>query len=113
MPFVGQHYKIGYLDSFKDGLLDVLFSADLTKLDIIGYVFKGSDTLDDSRIHHYQVRSIKISTDPPMPIMADDNEIGEGMVEIKVWKSALNILVKSHESNLILNSEESLEKSKG
>jgi hypothetical protein len=35
MPHIGFHYQIGAPASFKDGLLDVLFSAGLSKRNII------------------------------------------------------------------------------
>ena len=41
MPYIGFHYQVGSAASFKDGLLDVLFFADLSKLDLLGYVFQG------------------------------------------------------------------------
>src|SRR5450830_1094976 len=36
MPYIGFHYQLGTVASFKDGLLDVLFFADLSKLDLLG-----------------------------------------------------------------------------
>ena len=41
MPYIGLHYQVGSAASFQDGLLDVLFFADLSKLDLLGYVFQG------------------------------------------------------------------------
>ena len=45
MPYIGLHYRVGDADSFNDGLLDVLFFADLSKLDLLGYVFQGVGTV--------------------------------------------------------------------
>ena len=41
MPFIGLHYQVGSAASFNDGLLDVLFFADLSKLDLLSYAFQG------------------------------------------------------------------------
>ena len=38
MPYIGLHYQVGAAAAFNDGLLDVLFFADLSKLDLLGYV---------------------------------------------------------------------------
>ena len=94
MPYIGTHYQVGVENSFQDGLLDVLFSADLSKLDLIGCVMKGaSSTNDDPRIQHYRVKKIAIDTNPPMPIMADGVTIGAGSVQIEVLKHALHVMI--------------------
>ena len=69
MPYIGLHYRVGEADSFNDGLLDVLFFADLSKLDLLGYVFQGVGTggPEDPRIQHYHVRRVDIDTHPAMP----------------------------------------------
>ena len=41
MPHLGLHVRLSEADSFNDGLLDVLFFTDLSKLDLLGYVFQG------------------------------------------------------------------------
>ena len=42
MPYIGLHYQVASAASFNDGLLDVLFFADLSKLDLLGLCFPGS-----------------------------------------------------------------------
>ena len=37
MPYIGFHYQVGTVASFKDGLLDVLFFADLDR-----FLFSGN-----------------------------------------------------------------------
>ena len=66
MPYIGFHYQIGSLASFQDGLLDVLFFADLSKLELLGYVLQGvgEGKPEDSRIQHYHVRRVEIDTHP-------------------------------------------------
>jgi len=95
MPYIGFHYQLGSLASFKDGLLDVLFFADLSKLDLLGYVFQGVGVgkLEDSRIQHFRVHSVDIDTHPAMPVMADGNALGEGLVHIEVQRRVLGVMV--------------------
>ncbi|HEY5560768.1 MAG TPA: diacylglycerol kinase family protein [Clostridiaceae bacterium] len=111
MPFVGLNYQVGSPDSYNDGLLDVLFFADLSKLDLMGYVIKGPGTSkqEDSRIQHFRVRKVIINTNPAMPIMADGISIGEGSVRIEVRKHALTIMAGTS-PNELNESGESLEK---
>jgi diacylglycerol kinase (ATP) len=97
MPYIGLHYRVGKADSFSDGLLDVLFFADLSKLELLGYVFQGVGTgsTEDPRIQHYRVRRVDIDTHPAMPVMADGNALGEGLVRIEVRRHALRVMVGS------------------
>ena len=50
MPYIGFHYQVGSAAAFKDGLLDVLFFADLSKLDLINYAIQGVGP-DKPKIH--------------------------------------------------------------
>jgi len=95
MPYIGFHYQVGSLASFEDGLLDVLFFADLSKLELLGYVLQGvgEGKPEDSRILHFHVRKVDIDTQPAMPVMADGNALGEGLVQIEVKRHALAVMV--------------------
>lgn len=95
MPYIGLHYQVGSAASFHDGLLDVLFFADLSKLDLLSYVFQGVGTgkPEDPRIQHFRVRRVDIDTHPEMQVMADGNPLGEGRVRIKVRRRALAVMV--------------------
>jgi diacylglycerol kinase (ATP) len=94
MPYIGRHYQVGGTAAFKDGLLDVLLFAELTKMDLIGHAVKGTNLVDleDDRIQHYHVRSIDITTLPPMPVMADGLTLGEGAVHIEVLRRTLAMI---------------------
>jgi diacylglycerol kinase (ATP) len=94
MPYIGLHYQVGSAASFGDGLLDVLFFADLSKLDLLGYVFQGVGVgkPEDPRIQHFHVHRVEIDTHPAMPVMADGNALGEGLVRIEVRRSALAMM---------------------
>ena len=66
MPIIGLHYQVGAAESYNDGLLDVLFFAELSKLDLLAYVFQGvgEGKPEDPRIQHYHVRRVEINTIP-------------------------------------------------
>jgi len=95
MPYIIRHYKVGTVTSFKDGLLDILLSSGLSKLNLVGYVLKGSatDTQKDPLFQHFRVSKVDIDTNPAMPIMADGIALGEGKVRIEVQKQALAVMV--------------------
>ncbi|HBR03869.1 MAG TPA: hypothetical protein DD738_14810 [Ruminiclostridium sp.] len=94
MPYVGRRYQVGSLDSFRDGLLDVLICKDMSKLNLmVGYMLKvaGSNG-DDSRFMNFRVRNIFIETRPPMTVMADGKILGEGSVNIEIRRRTLSVL---------------------
>ncbi len=95
MPYIGFHYQVSSAAAFNDGLLDVLFFADLTKLDLLAYVFQGvgEGKPEDPRIQHFRVRRVIVDTHPAMPVMTDGNPRGEGKVVIKVRRHALAVMV--------------------
>ena len=94
MPFIGLHYQLGSLASFGDGLLDVLFFADLNKLELLGYILQGvgEGYPEDARIQHFHVRKVEIDTHPAMPVMADGSPLGEGLVRIEVRRHVLAVM---------------------
>lgn len=112
MPYILRHFQVGSNNSFEDGLIDVLFFEDQSKLDLLRYAIKsqGTDFELDPRIQHYRARSITIDTVPPMPIMADGTKIGEGSVKIDIQKRALSVLVPSGETKDKIKSGDSFEK---
>jgi len=95
MPFIGFHYQVSDAASFHDGLLDVLFFADLSKLELLGYVFQGVGVgkPEDPRIQHFRVRRVDIDTNPAMPVMVDGTALGDGRVRISVKRHALAVMV--------------------
>ena len=95
MPYIGLHYQVGSAASFSDGLLDVLFFADLSKLDLLAYVFQGVGVgkPEDPRIQHFHVRKVEIDTHPAMPVMADGTALGKGKMRIEVQRRALAVMV--------------------
>ncbi len=94
MPYIGFHYQLGSLASFGDGLLDVLFFADLNKLELLGYILQGvgEGYPEDQRIQHFHVRWVEIDTHPSMPVMADGSPLGEGLVRIEARRHVLAVM---------------------
>ena len=103
MPYIGLHYQVSSAASFKDGLLDVLFFADLSKLDLLKYVFQGVGVgnPEDPRIQHFRVRQVEIETQPQMPVMADGSALGEGRVRIEVRRHALAVMAGAELNELL------------
>jgi len=95
MPYIGFHYQVGSPASFQDGLMDVLFFADLSKLELLGYVLQGvgEGKMEDARIQHFHVRKIEIETHPVMPVMVDGIALGKGRVTIEVRRRELAVMV--------------------
>jgi diacylglycerol kinase family enzyme len=94
MPYFGRHYKLGPDNAYHDGRLDVLFFADLSKLELVNYVFRGvgAGLLEDPRIQHYRVRKVAIDTQPAMPIMVDGNPLRDGWVRVEVRRRVLTVM---------------------
>ncbi|HEX2945270.1 MAG TPA: diacylglycerol kinase family protein [Clostridia bacterium] len=96
MPYVGRHFHVGTPDCFRDGLFDVLFCSDISKLDLlIGYMLKvpGMNVENDSRIRNYHVSRINIEAHPAMAVMADGIQLGEGPVQIEMQHQALSVIL--------------------
>jgi diacylglycerol kinase (ATP) len=94
--YIGPHFQVGTMESMNDGLLDVLFFADLSKMDLLGYAVQATgsgDKPEDERIQHYHVRKVVIDTDPAMPVMVDGLMVAEGSLTIQVQRRALSVMV--------------------
>jgi diacylglycerol kinase (ATP) len=93
-PYIGPRHKIAPDGSCTDGLLDVLIFADLSKMELLSHaaVQLSGGGPEDPRIQHYQVRSLDIDTNPPMPIMADGSLLGEGSLHIELRRHALAVM---------------------
>jgi diacylglycerol kinase (ATP) len=95
MPYIGLHYQVGSAASFGDGLLDGHFFAELSKLELLGYVFQGvgEGKPEDPRIQHFHVRKVDIHTEPAMEVMVDGYPLGVGPVHIEIRRHVLAVMV--------------------
>lgn len=90
MPFLGPHFQISPDVSFRDGRLDVFAFSDMTKLNVISYAMLSQFGLAaDVSIQHYRVKNAKIRSNPPMPVLADGIQLGEGSLSVHVHPRAL------------------------
>jgi YegS/Rv2252/BmrU family lipid kinase len=95
MPFVGPHFQLAPVDSFLDGVLDLIIFSDLSKLEVISNVVQMADgEPKDARIQRFQVINTEIHTDPEMPVLADGAQLGEGSVKISIRPKALTVIAK-------------------
>lgn len=95
MPYIGRHYQVGYNEAYSDGFLDVVFYADVPKLDLmVGYILKlpGMNSSEDSRIKRFQVKNVVIESQPEMPVMVDGIALEKGRVQIEIKRHALAMI---------------------
>ena len=109
MPFVGRHYQVGSEGSFRDGFLDVLFCANVPKIDlVVGYMLKSPEAAEDPRIQHFRVQNVSIDTNPQMPVIADGMELGGEPVRIGIRRQALTVMAGQIKLNTINESGKKL-----
>lgn len=93
MSYIGPHFQISPDVSFKDGRLDVFTFSDMSKLNMISYALLSRGGLvEDDGIQHYRAKTIKIVSDPPMPVLADGTLLGQGLLSIHIHPRALKVM---------------------
>jgi diacylglycerol kinase (ATP) len=93
MSYIGPHFQISPNVSFKDGRLDVFTFSDMSKLNMISYaLLSRGGLLEDEGIQHYRAKTIKIVSDPPMPVLADGTLLGPGLLSIHIHPRALRVM---------------------
>ena len=95
MPYTGLSFQMGPAFCQRDGLLNVTHFADLTKLDLLKYISTGirPEKREDPRICHRLAATVSISTDPPMPVMADGEVIGNTPMFAEIHRRVLAMIV--------------------
>ncbi len=96
MPYIGKHYQVGAKNAYRDGYLDIMLCSGNSKLNLIGCAVKGTarvENTDDPRIQRYRAKKAEIDTEPPMPIMADGRDLGEGPVHVEINHHSLAVMV--------------------
>ena len=92
MPFIGPHYQIASAESYQDGLLDVVVFANLSKLDLMGTVVQTAGGMpEDPRVRRFTVHSVRVNTNPAMPVLTDGFPLGEGPLHIEVRPAAIMV----------------------
>ena len=92
MPFMGANFQIAPDVSFDDRHLDVFVYSDLSKRDLIGQAMQSPATAPDARIQRFRAKTIAITTNPAMPVMADGVSLGEGAVTVMVYPHRLRVM---------------------
>jgi diacylglycerol kinase (ATP) len=92
MPFMGANFQIAPDIVFDDRHLAVFVYSDLSKRDLLGQAMQSPATAPDARIQRFQVKTITITTNPAMPVMADGVFLGEGAVTVSVQPHHLRVM---------------------
>jgi diacylglycerol kinase (ATP) len=93
MPYTGARWKLADNVSFDDGLLDVFFFPEMSKVDLINTVLQmNAGPLEDERILHYQVRNAHFHSHQPLPVMVDGLMLGECDFYVEVNPGSLNVI---------------------
>lgn len=94
MPLIGANFQIAPDIVFDDRRLDVFVYSDLNKRDLIGQAMQSPDTAPDARIQRYRAKTISITTNPAMPVMADGVSlgVGDGPVTVSLHPHRLRVM---------------------
>ena len=92
MPYMGANFQIAPDVVFDDRQLDVLIYSDLSKRDLLSHALQSSTDAPDARIQRFQAKTISITTQPAMPVMADGVFIGDGSVTVTVQPRSLAVM---------------------
>ena len=92
MPFMGANFQVAPDVVFDDRQLDVFVYSDLNKRDLIGQAMQSPASVPDARIQRYRAKTISITTDPAMPVMADGVLLGDGPVTVTLHPHRLRVM---------------------
>jgi diacylglycerol kinase family enzyme len=100
MPFMGANFQIASDVLFDDRYLDVFVYSDLSKRDLIGQAMQSAAAAPDvavvlnDHIQRFRAKTVAITTNPAMPVMADSVSlgIGDGSVTISLHPHRLRVM---------------------
>lgn len=93
MPYIGTNIQIDPKVSYRDGKLDVFVFSDMSKFHFISFALRSlAGTVEKESIRHFQVKQLKLNSQPAMNIMTDGLELGSGAVKIEVLPKALTVM---------------------
>jgi diacylglycerol kinase (ATP) len=96
MPYTGARWKMSEDVFFDDGLLDIFFFPEMSKIDLINTVLQFSaGPPEDERIWHYQVRSAHFHCHQPLPVMVDGTMLGECDFTVEVQPRSLRVVANA------------------
>ena len=78
-PYLGANFRVADDIRYDDGYLDVFLYAGLNKLDLLAQGLAiATDGAPDPRIRRLRARRLTLRADPPVPILVDGVNLGEG-----------------------------------
>lgn len=100
IPFMGANFQIAPDVAFDDHRLDVFVYAHLSKLDLIGQAIQPPTSTPDERILRYRARTVAITTNPAMPVIADgvSLDVGNEPVTLTVRPRSLTVMAGTTEA---------------
>jgi diacylglycerol kinase (ATP) len=99
-PFYGLHLHLASQILMDDGLLDVIIYRTASKFEYLRHalsLLRGRRPVEP-KIKHVRVRSMRVTSDVPVPIHVGGEPIGSTPVEVTVLPAALRILVPGKDS---------------
>ena len=92
-PYLGANFRVADDILYDDGCLDVFLYAGLNKLDLLAQgVAIATDGAPDPRIRRLRARRLTLRAEPPVPILVDGVNLGEGPASLQVHRAALKVL---------------------
>jgi diacylglycerol kinase family enzyme len=68
----------------------------MSKLNMLSYaMLSRGGLLGDAGIEHYRAKHIRIVSNPQMPVLADGNLLGQGVLSVHVHPRALTVMAGS------------------
>ncbi len=107
LPYTGTRLRLIEGIACDDGLLDLFLFSEMSKADLIPLALRTRGyVLDDPRIQHMRVRSVRIHPSQPMPVIADGIDLGDGDLIVQAQPRTLN-MIASQEFGIEPESQES------
>lgn len=92
-PYLGANFRVADDIRYDDGCLDVFLYAGLNKLDLLAQGLAiATDGSPDPRIRRLRARRLTLRAEPPVPILVDGVNLGEGPASLQVHHAALKII---------------------
>jgi diacylglycerol kinase (ATP) len=92
-PYLGANFQVADDIRYDDGCLDVFLYAGLNKLDLLAQGLAiATDGAPDPRIRRLRARRLALRAEPPVPILVDGVNLGEGPASLQVHRAALKVL---------------------
>jgi diacylglycerol kinase (ATP) len=92
-PYLGANFLMADDIRYDDGSLDVFLYDGLSRLDLLAHGLAiATDRSPDPRVRRLRARQLTLRSDPPVPILVDSVNMGEGTVVLQVHHAALRVI---------------------